>query len=273
LDVLIRTLPRDNLLGSACLDLFELLKKEQARELVKHLVENYREKLQALSFLDTFQELLTRGEQPQGYAGGMDPYFMELEDNMAARKPNGARGLMDEHLTVDIDEEAFWDTCSEDEEEEMTLKASNPAPLLNGSSPATKPLVDYPSDEENDEAGDAEMAAAAAANTEDGKSVEQDENAAPGEKSPVSGPPERLSEKRRREEDEEDELGKLMQNKRRNSSSASLNAAATALRRKASLTGHSATGASKNKITISLSSPAAKAVASSATAGGSEDAA
>ena len=83
LDVLLRTMPRDNLLCSACLDLFGLINKEDMKELIKHLVENYREKIMALSYMDTFREILGRYDQTQGYTTVGDQYFMESEDESA----------------------------------------------------------------------------------------------------------------------------------------------------------------------------------------------
>ena len=45
LDVVYETMPRDNLLNSACLEIFEMIKREHVKTLIDHLVENYRDKL------------------------------------------------------------------------------------------------------------------------------------------------------------------------------------------------------------------------------------
>jgi len=270
LDVLLQGVARDNLLSSACLDFFELFKKDHCRELVKHLVEKHREKLQALGHLQLFQEILMRGDQPQGFVPSMDPYFMEPDEDMAARRPPNAppgRALM-EHIAVDPEQEAYWN--GPDEEEDTQLKAASPMPAVNGS-PAAKPLVDYVSDEETDENGDTEMSAAALDDEPLGGDRADEAATATSPTASPTGPPERLSEKRRREEEEDDEMGKLMQNKRRNSGSTSLNAASAAsgatLRKKSlSFSGRGVPSTAAKKISISISSPALKAAAAAAAA-------
>lgn len=260
LDVLLRSLPRDNLLCSACLDLFELIKKENLKELVRHLVETQREKVAALSYLETFRDLLIRYDQTQGYTTNMDSYFIESEDDVVRRPPNaGARGLM-EHIAVDPVEEEYWNT-SDDEDE--NVKPASGSASVNGTPASAKPLVDYASDEEPEENGDAIMSPASSEDDriKANKSDEDDQSPKIGVINAKS-PPERLSEKRRREDDEDDELGKLMQNKRRNSSSAGHNAGTTtALRKKKSFASNRDSGGNgPKKIAISIS-PALKAAA------------
>ncbi len=234
-----RTLPRDNLLCSAIMDLFEHVKKDSARDLVKHILENYGDKIQELSYLEIFRELLMKGEQPQQvYANNIENFFMESDDD-AARRPAGPvvrGGPLMEHLTMDPEEEAYWNTSDDEEENQTKAGPASRAPSTNGSSPLSKPLVDYPSDEETEENGDADMVPPAAGEDGEPKGAKADDDAVSNTSaSPTRGPPERLSEKRRREEDDDDELSKLMHNKRRNSSSASMNSAATTLRRKKSM--------------------------------------
>ncbi|KAG8168243.1 hypothetical protein KVR01_003932 [Diaporthe batatas] len=236
LDVLLLTLPRDNLLSSACLDIFEYIRKENIKDLVKHLVENYREKITALGYLETFSDLVRLYEQSRGFAGNMDTYFMESEDEMG-RRPTHVNGRMMEQISVDPMEEEYWNT-SDDEEENQTKLAARGS-LVAGPSPGPGPLsalVDYHSDEESDEnGGDVVMAQTDSEISKEGKGVKSEEepltpnstDTAPLSLS--STPPERLSEKRRREEEDDDELGKMMQqNKRRNSTSAVRNASGPA---------------------------------------------
>ena len=254
LDLLLRTLPRDNLLSSACLDLFEFIKGQNIKELNKYLAENHREKLAALSHMETFHGILTRYDQSQGYSNTVDTYFLESEDEAGRQPANpNTRGLM-EHLTVDPAQEEYWNT-SDDEDDGGN--GPEQAHAANGSSPSSKPLVDYASDEESDGNDDASMTAVG---------PEPDEPKGTRDPSPhrsdppaATPPPERISEKRRREQDEDDELDKLMQHKRRNSSSASMNSAnaANLLRRKKSFVGNGSRDPSPHgpkKISISLSS-------------------
>lgn len=242
LDVLIATMPRDNLLSSACLELFEFIKKENMKELVKHLVENYRDRLAELSYMSTFREIVLRYDQTQGFTTDVE-YFLESEEDMTRRQPPNAR-LM-EHITVDPQEEEYW--ANSDPEDDGDDDHNNET---NGTAPS-KPLVDYASDEEGDDG----------TGGEETMKDENEENGEPSTKEPESevAPPERISEKRRREEDEdEDELGKLVANKRRNSSSSDANSVASgrlSARRRSFSAG--AGNANPKKIAISLS-PALK---------------
>lgn len=263
LDVLLLTLPRDNLLSSACLDIFEYIRKENIKDLVKHLVENYREKMTALAYIDTFSETVTNYEQSRGFAGNMDTYFMESEDEMG-RRPTHVNGRMMEQISVDPMEEEYWNTSDDEDENQSKLAARGS--LGPGASPGPGPLsalVDYHSDEESDEnGGDVIMAQADSEASKEAKGEKSEgEPLTPnsGDSAPPSlssTPPERLSEKRRREEEDDDELGKMMQqNKRRNSTSAVQNAsgAAATLRKKKPFGGSPNTGsAGVKKIDIRL---------------------
>lgn len=248
LDVLIETMPRDNLLSSACLELFEFIKKENIKDLVKYLVASRRESVTSLSYMKTFQSLILRYDQTQGFTANVD-YFLEGDDDMTRRPPPNSR-LM-EHLPVDPTEEEYWNTSDPEDEGEEHHDERPSTNTLPSDGPLTrsKPLVDYPSDEESDEIANPESgpATAKAKTAFSEVTAAAEVSALPS----VAPPLERLSEKRRREEDEEDELGKLMQSKRRNSSSSETNSTASprlAPKRK-SFGGGSGTG----KIAISLS--------------------
>ncbi|KAK4152515.1 hypothetical protein C8A00DRAFT_34816 [Chaetomidium leptoderma] len=265
LDVLLRTLPRDNLLSSACLELFMLVNKENIKELIKQMVENYREKVMALAYISTFHEILNRYDQTQGFTTNIDPYF-ESEDELGrGRMPNGGgRGVM-EHLAVDQVQEDYWNTSDdEDDLAGMQEPSEQEQRRVLGMMVRSleESLVPYGSDDEADEnddmTGDAVMTPADTPSAADLaiSPVGDDQTRSPAPRTPTNGttsgsssnnssplsasagaaaaaaaagpPPERLSEKRRREEDEdEDALGKLTQNKRRNSSSAASNASMT----------------------------------------------
>ncbi|KLU82722.1 hypothetical protein MAPG_01791 [Magnaporthiopsis poae ATCC 64411] len=294
LDVLMQTLPRDNLLCSAILEIFDLVGNEDYRELTKHVMAMFADKIQALSYMNPFRAIIqayeqTRGfalktapapapadqaqgqAQPQSYSAAMDSFLMNGEEELVAARRRAAMNMrgIGEHITVDPEEEAFWD-ANDDDDEDAQLKAS-----ATGNQPP-KPLVDYASDEEGDENLDTEMTPAMITPLEEGAEMVpgvQEEDTAAGDSTGRPTPPvERISEKRRREEDEEDELGKLLQNsKRRNSSSASMNSTAsigsTGLRKKKGMGGSgrdSPNGASK-KIAISIS-PSLKLAAGQTTA-------
>lgn len=226
-------MPRDNLLSSACLELFALINKEEHRSLIKHLVESYREKIMALAYMDTFREILNRYDQTQGFTATVDPYFLESEDELRRPTNPAARGLMGEQLAIDPAQEEYWNT-SDDEEENPTRATPEQGASSNGTA-TPKPLVEYTSDEEAEDNGDAVMTPAASLSPDDAFK----ENKEPSPSTPPSGtvtPPERLSEKRRREEEDDDALDKLVQHKRRNSNASASNSAhsAAALRKKKS---------------------------------------
>ncbi|GAP83561.1 putative suppressor of Mek1 [Rosellinia necatrix] len=252
LDLLIQTIPRDNLISSACLELFEHVKKENIKELVKHMVENYREKLQGLSYMELFRTLLLRYDQTSGFTANMD-YFLEAEEDASRdrrrnNRPPPQRNPM-EHLTMDEAQEEYWNNS--DDEEDLQMKPSDRTLPANGESPNAKPLVDYASDDELDD-----NIEAGAISSDEGK---LGQNIHKADENPMIGapPPERVSEKRRREEDEEDDLSKMVQHKRRNSTSAGsspTSSAASTPRRKKMVTGTRDSGGGPKKIAISLSS-------------------
>lgn len=199
-------MPRDNLLNSACLELFEFIKRENIKMVVQHLVENYRERLQAITYVDTFQNLILRYDQMHEpvTTQELDNSFTSVDSDTPARHAaavNGGRwsqGLKE----VDADEEAYFNT-SDDEDDGIPGTGK---PVLNGASPV-RPLVNYPDDDDADE-DDMDILGAdipATAHKISSANQTQDENTSPKSTS-VGSPPERISEKRRREEDEEDEL-------------------------------------------------------------------
>ncbi|KAJ4006724.1 Platinum sensitivity protein [Fusarium irregulare] len=250
LEVLIETMPRDNLLSSACLEFFEFIKKETLKDAIKYLVVNNREQLMSLSYMPTFRFIVSQYDCTQGYTSNVD-YFMEGEDEMGRRPPPNTR--LAEQITVDQEQEEYW-AVSDPEDEEDHSKDGEKTPSTNGSI-TSKLLVDYASDEETDENADPEA-------TPEHSDVASDAVGSPIDSSLGGGvpPPERLSEKRRREEeDDEDEIGKLMQNKRRNSSGSitAISSNTRGLTKRKSFNGNPTSGGGK-KIAISLS-PSLKA--------------
>ncbi|KAI1074930.1 DUF625-domain-containing protein [Whalleya microplaca] len=247
LEVLMQTMPRDNLLSSACLEFFEFIKRENIKELIKHVVENYRERLLTLTYLDLFRTLIIRYDQTGGFTAKMD-YSMDVDDEPRRRANINPRtgGLM-EHLTMDQNDDEYWNTS--DDEEDFQPKSGHRTSSTNGEPSNTKPLVDYASDEEADENVDAGALSA------DEDKPEDEPKKANESPATVAPPLERLSEKRRREEDEEDDLTKMVQHKRRNSSSASSNNSSTSgiLRKRKSMSGARDAGGGPKKIAISIS--------------------
>ena len=261
LDMVFETMPRDNLVNSACLEFFEFIKRENIKPLIRHIAETYREKLQDITYVDLFQELVLRYDQMQDYNPEMEhSLFPQEDDSTPSRvKMNGSQrwqGVKE----MDAAEEEYFNTS--DDEDELAAKPKVLSPATNGVSPLSKPLVDYPLDEDDDESteikfrdiGSATSPSAADADT---SSTLPADISSPRTTTPIpQTPPERLSEKRRREDDEEDELGKLSLIKRRSSSISSVgsknNNAPNFLRRKKSFITNKDSPAGK-KIAISLS--------------------
>lgn len=200
-------MPRDNLLNSACLELFEFIKRENIKMIIQHLVDTYREKLQAITYVDTFQNLILRYDQMHEpvTTQELDHSFTSIDSDTPVRNVTAVNGgkwgqaLKD----VDADEEAYFN-ASDDEEEPV---GGTGKPVLNGASPV-RPLVNYPDDDADDDDMDilaAEVLPDSAHKKSPSTQHTQDDNTSPRSAS-AGSPPERISEKRRREEDEEDEL-------------------------------------------------------------------
>ncbi|KAL5372831.1 hypothetical protein DPSP01_013201 [Paraphaeosphaeria sporulosa] len=201
LKILFDNMTRDNLLNSACLELFEFIKRENIKILVQHLVETYREKLQTITYVDTFQNLILRYDQMHEpvTTQELEASFTSVDSDTPARQQlsmvNGGKwgvGLKE----VDPDEEAYFN--GSDEEDDFVPNVAKP---VNGASPV-RPLVNYQDDDEGDDEVD-DLAAAAPSVLPQSVSTTSPKQEAPAAS---KSPPERISEKRRREDDEEDEL-------------------------------------------------------------------
>ena len=272
LDIVYETMPRDNLLNSACLELFEFIKRENMKAFVVHIVENYRDRLEQITYVDTFSSLIIRYDQyRQGYNPDVDtPLFSQDGDTSPTRPRLMGNPRWQGSKEMDPTEEAYFNTS--DDEDEMPLKRRT----SNGTSPLLKSLVDYPDDDED--VMDTKAAPPGAPpdagslspytfkgdpyspSTLNSSPPSPSSSSTPSLPTPRT-PPERLTEKRRREEDEEeDELGKLTLSKRRTSSMSSIASSVTSnlsnslLRRKKGLASSSSKSSppSGKKIEISL---------------------
>ena len=263
LNVVYETMPRDNLLNSVCLELFEFVKREQIKPIIIHVVKNYREKLEEITYVDTFQTLILRYDQMQGYSAEVDPTSIGQDSESTPQRTNvNGNQRWQGVKEMDPAEEAYFNTS--DDEDEMTNKKrpGKGAPAVNGTSRLLKNLVDYPDDDED--MMDMKVDFSENRPSEAMRTAGTNESARPAPIVPSIPPLERVSEKRRREEDdEEDELGKLSHTKRRSSSGSLASSTGSmvgsnsgnVLRRKKSFTATSRDSSSdREKITIVLAS-------------------
>ncbi|KAJ3283863.1 Platinum sensitivity protein [Rhizoclosmatium sp. JEL0117] len=158
---------RYNLLNSACLDVFEFIRKENIKSLVSNLVQNHKSKFVDIEYVDTFKGLILRHEQnqetPVTSLGAEDD-----ESSKPSSKPN-ANGW-------DNAEEAYFDESDDELDPEpaskpetttapsprqqtggktvphittATLLARSGLPMKRSASPLG--LVDYDDDDDEDD--------------------------------------------------------------------------------------------------------------------------
>ena len=194
LNIVYETMPRDNLLNSACLELFEYIKRENLKPIIRHLAEEYGPRLREITYVDTFQTIQLRYDQMliAQDAADMTLFSNDNHPNSGTHTPpnssnnnnphhstvNGARGWQGLR-EIDADQDAYFNT-SDDEDElqdaeprdsptakrlKTSPKTSTPPatattnPISNGvaSSPLLKSLVDYPDDEDDDNDPDLDL--------------------------------------------------------------------------------------------------------------------
>lgn len=246
LDIVCETMPRDNLLNSACLELFEYIRHNNLKAVITHVVENYRDKIQNITCVDVFANLILRYEQLQGYRPDLEMSFTSNDEdtslNRSQSTSNGVqRGAWQGLKDTDAEEEAYFNG-SDNEEDELALEPQRKF-SLNGTTSPVRPLVDYPDDDEDamDTSPDAPATAVphdvidgtAGEHSRAAKSAVPAALAAPA----TQTPPESIAEKRKREASEdEDELGKLSTQPLKRRGSSSSNSSVGSARREA-LTG------------------------------------
>jgi protein phosphatase 4 regulatory subunit 3 len=293
LNIVYETMPRDNLLNSACLELFEFVKRENIKPIIIHVVEKYRDKLKDITYVDTFQNLILRYDQMQGYGAEPDTTLFNRDDSTTPTRHliNGGQrwqGVRE----MDASEEEYFDT-SDDEEDEVGIlsngamtnnvvkrrvglimqhqqgkRTNETAVASNGlASPLVKPLVDYPDDDDDvmdvhpqEQQSQQQQQKSDLLRDKGGQSPAEDIPTLRGTMSSASSvagqrPLERYSEKRRRsEEDDDDELVKLSSGPKRRTSSVSAGSGSVSfLRRKKSFTASSPAAAEKKNDQLSSS--------------------
>ncbi|QDS74998.1 hypothetical protein FKW77_005538 [Venturia effusa] len=220
LNIVYETMPRDNLLNSACLEFFEFIKRENMKALTINLVEQYREKLDGITYVETFRNLIDKYEKytappPENISFTS----VDTEQTQSRAVVNGGRWGQ-ELKAPDHEEEAYFNGVGDDEEEDE-FSAISKTKLSNDMS-AMRPLVNY-----EDEDDDATMDVLAQDPICEDASSDLPHETIESLSTETIPVPERLAEKRRREEEDEDELSKLSAKpgKRRTSSISSVGSA------------------------------------------------
>ncbi|KAL1974535.1 hypothetical protein VTN31DRAFT_4739 [Thermomyces dupontii] len=216
LDIIFETMPRDNLLNSACLELFEYIRRENIKPVITHLVEKHRDQLKAITYVDTFQNLIMKYDQFQGNGVGSGVLIDRSNESPTSQRGpvNGQRwqGVRE----LDPAEEEYFNTSDGEEDKD--------APAADRSAGLVK-LVDYPDDDDDEEIADSnpESGPQAVEAESSERARSSDTPSSPMSTSVPQTPPERISEKRRRDAEDDDELIRLSQSgpKRRSSSASS----------------------------------------------------
>jgi protein phosphatase-4 regulatory subunit 3 len=167
LDIVYETMPRDNLLNSACLEIFDFIRAQNIRPLVQHLGSLYRDRLHAITYVPTFRALLAQYEENVRSARILEA------DNSFTTEPDTpplntmlpslpSRREMYESLTGKPANEADFPDDDDDFDGDMIdddESALPTAPILkshppNGHVNSKGPLVDYPDDDDDDDEDD-----------------------------------------------------------------------------------------------------------------------
>ena len=121
LDIVIQSMPRDNLLNSACLEMFEFIKRENIKNVILHVVEKYRDKVESITYVDTFLNLINRYEQMQGYNADMEHTLFGQDEESPSKARNHVNGgqRWQGIKEMDLEQEEYFNTS--DDEEDVSL--------------------------------------------------------------------------------------------------------------------------------------------------------
>ncbi|KTW25915.1 hypothetical protein T552_03189 [Pneumocystis carinii B80] len=129
LTVYMETNRYDNLLSSACLEFFDVIRKENMKSIVNHLIESNYDKIKSLNDIPVFDQLIKKYEQYHDKS-----YELESVKNEDTKHTPGRWA---ETETLDIEEENYFNTSDDDDNVD----------LEKGETSIMKKLVDYPDDD------------------------------------------------------------------------------------------------------------------------------
>lgn len=170
--------PKDNLLNSAVLDLFEQIRtgftrdpnfrQSRFRGLIEHLAETYKERFEKITYTTIFADILRQDERIKDpnipsqnrTEGDMDSSFMTSDAGSPSSQQmiNGGSSRWGAALREDANEEAYFSTQDGDDDQDELSRDHDKLPNGVHASPV-KPLVDYGDDEDDELAANDEAIA------------------------------------------------------------------------------------------------------------------
>jgi protein phosphatase-4 regulatory subunit 3 len=118
IQMLSETERRNNLLNSACLELFVFIRVENIKSLIVHIVSNYRSILETFNYVDVFKLLIIRYEQYQ------DDSESVINNNTTSKMSMSSIKINDWGKTDEEEEAYFNDDEDEDESENSLTKTT-----------------------------------------------------------------------------------------------------------------------------------------------------
>ncbi|KAJ1678567.1 Platinum sensitivity protein, partial [Spiromyces aspiralis] len=109
---------RNNLINSACLELFQFILRENLKPLVAHLVKHYAKRYQGLTYTSVFKDLAFLHDQNENEANALQSNaasaFGAGRDGEEEAKAAGGGGVWS-NRKVDADEEAYFDAADDED--------------------------------------------------------------------------------------------------------------------------------------------------------------
>ncbi|KAL6611759.1 DUF625-domain-containing protein [Neocallimastix sp. 'constans'] len=112
IQMLSETEKRNNLLNSACLELFVFIRVENIKSLIVHIVSNYRSILETFNYVNVFKLLITRYEQYQDSS--------ESVNNNETTSKMSISSKVNDWGKTDEEEEAYFNDDDEEDEDSLT---------------------------------------------------------------------------------------------------------------------------------------------------------
>ncbi|KAI9099921.1 component of IIS longevity pathway SMK-1-domain-containing protein [Phlyctochytrium arcticum] len=119
LEALLETRSKYNLLNSACLDLFEFVRKENLKTLLTHIVMNHRKQLEQVAYVDTMKSLILRYEQ------NIEPPPVDEDEMNTGKQERDRPQARDGWHKADESEEAYFNMSDDDEDESANSSDSS----------------------------------------------------------------------------------------------------------------------------------------------------